>query len=276
MKSWKQPPTNSLIAKYVDCYWFLQKTSSDTGVDHPKLNPDPSGTLILAPKDQRYHYELHNNVTNGMGCHILMPNTSVITMDHAHPFLILGIKFNVGALYSLKFNQAYALVNDIVDNEDCLPTTLSRMSRQTLLNNNTEQITHTCHTLDQWLLPWIKKCHEDQHSELVRQIVSLVGTTPINEIGQTLNCSQRTAERAFRRVTGITMKQYASMIRFEALLAYLHQTKENQINWADISAQFDFSDQPHLIRYLKATLSVTPMDYLKQRNITIDVYGNFE
>jgi transcriptional regulator GlxA family with amidase domain len=52
--------------------------------------------------------------------------------------------------------------------------------------------------------------------------MSLLGTTPINEIGQRLNCSQRTAERAFRKVTGITM------------------------------------------------------DSLKQRNITIDVYGNFE
>jgi AraC-like DNA-binding protein len=72
------------------------------------------------------------------------------------------------------------------------------------------------------------------------------------------------------------MKQNESMIRFEALLAYLSQEKENAVNWADVAAQFDFSDQPHLIRYLKATVGLTPMDYLKQRNITIDVYGNFE
>ena len=276
MHSWKQQPSNSLVAKYVDCYWFLEKTSLDSGLDYPKLNPDPSGTLILASAAQSYHYDLHDNVARGMGCHLLMPNTSVITMDHSKPFLILGIKFKVGALYSLKFNQIYALINSIVGNENCLPPELNAKAMQALLNNNTEQITRICETLDQWLLPWIKKSHEDQHSALVRQIVSLMGTTPIYKIGQTLNCSQRTAERAFRRVTGMTMKQHESMIRFEALLAYLYQTKEKQVNWADTAAQFDFSDQPHLIRYLKATVGVTPMDYLKHRNITIDVYGDFE
>lgn len=276
MNSWKQQPTNSLVAKYVDCYWFLEKSQLDSGVDYPKLNPDPAGTLILAPANQSYHYDLQNIAIRGMGCHILMPNTGVITMDHSKPFLILGIKFNVGALYSLKFNQAYPLVDYIAANEDFLPPDLDAMSMQTLLCNSTEQITLTCKTLDQWLLPWIKKSHEDQHSELARHIVSLVGTTPICDIGQTLNCSQRTAERAFRRVTGMTMKQHESMIRFEALLTYLHQTKDNPVNWADTAAQFDFSDQPHLIRYLKATVGVTPTDYLKQRNLTIDVYGDFE
>ena len=101
MNSWKQPPKQALVAQYVDCYWFLEKMSSDTGVDYPKLNPDPSATLIIAPKNQSYHFDLHNNVTEGMGCHMLMPNTSVITMDHTHPFLISGIKFKVGAVYSL-------------------------------------------------------------------------------------------------------------------------------------------------------------------------------
>lgn len=151
MNSWKQPPKQALVAQYVDCYWFLEKMSSDTGVDYPKLNPDPSATLIIAPKNQSYHFDLHNNVTEGMGCHMLMPNTSVITMDHTHPFLISGIKFKVGAVYPLKFNQTYPLVNNIVNNEECLPTKLHPMSIQKLSNNNTEQITHTCNSLDQWL-----------------------------------------------------------------------------------------------------------------------------
>lgn len=276
MNSWKQQPTNSQVAKYIDCYWFLEKTPLDSCINYPKLNPDPSGTLILAPADQSYNYHSDDDVIKGMGCHMLMPNTGVITMDHSNPFMILGIKFNVGALYSLKFDKTYPLVNYIVDNEDCLPPDLNPLTIQTLLTSKAEQITLTCETLDQLLLPWITTSHEDQHSELVRQIISLIGTKPIHEIGIALNCSQRTAERAFRRVTAMTMKQHESMLRFEAMLACLFQTKDTLMNWADIAAQFNFSDQPHLIRYLKATVGVTPLDYLKQRNITIDVYGNFE
>ncbi len=38
---------------------------------------------------------------------------------------------------------------------------------------------------------------------------------PIAKIGKSLHCSQRTIERAFLRVTNLTLKQYQSMIRLD-------------------------------------------------------------
>ncbi len=66
------------------------------------------------------------------------------------------------------------------------------------------------------------------------------------------------------------------MMRLEALITYLYRQKDIDINWLDVTYKFGFSDQPHLIRYLKGAIGVTPKEYLKQRNLTIDVYGGVE
>ena len=276
MNNWKQSPLDSSIAKYIDCYWLIEKKSEDIYINYPKLNPDPGGHLILAPAYQTYHYQFGNTSIKSRGCHMILPNTGTITMDHSRPFLILGIKFHVGALYSLKFKNVFPLINFVLSCTDFLPTELDKVNSASFFNEATNQIQLTCAKLDELLLPWVQKSHEDKHSSLVREAISIFNQTPISEMGNSLYCSQRTIERAFRRVTGLTLKQYESMTRLETLLTYLYQKQNDPLNWADIATQFGFSDQPHLIRYLKDTIGATPNDYLKQRDITIDVYGDFD
>ncbi len=276
MNNWKISSSNRLISKYIDCYWLIEKKPEDVSFDYPKLNPDPSSHLILAPAGQPYHYKFGDRDIEGYGCHLILPSTSTIVLDHSKPFVILGIKLQVGAIYSLKFNSTFPLTNLVINHADFLPIELSPVNSPSFFSEVTEQFERTCKKLDDLLFPWVQISREDKHSQLVREAISIFEQTPISEMGNSLHCSQRTIERTFRRVTGLTLKQYESMLRFEALLSYLYQNKDTKLHWADIATQFGFSDQPHLIRYLKATIGATPNDYLKQRDITIDVYGDFE
>ena len=66
------------------------------------------------------------------------------------------------------------------------------------------------------------------------------------------------------------------MNRLEEILNYLYQLNADDINWADVASLYDFSDQPHLIRHLKNAIGSTPAEYAQQRDLTIDIYGNFE
>ncbi|OEE78321.1 AraC family transcriptional regulator [Vibrio genomosp. F6 str. FF-238] len=53
----------------------------------------------------------------------------------------------------------------------------------------------------------------------------------------------------------------------------LYQRDSDDIDWVEIAFRFGFSDQPHLIRYLKKQIGLTPKTYEKERSLTIDVYG---
>ena len=66
------------------------------------------------------------------------------------------------------------------------------------------------------------------------------------------------------------------MERLEAMLDYLHKLDNKNIAWVDIALKFGFSDQPHLVRYLKRSIGNTPGEYARQRDLAIDAYGNFE
>jgi methylphosphotriester-DNA--protein-cysteine methyltransferase len=130
--------------------------------------------------------------------------------------------------------------------------------------------------LDELLSPWLVNSIEDNHSDLIRRVLPLLADKPIKTLGKALSCSQRTLERSFLKVTGLTLKQCQSMNKLEAILAYLYQRPASEVDWVDIAYQFGFSDQPHLIRYLKQQIDLTPKNYAQQRGFAIDVYGGVE
>ena len=277
MKNWKIEPQSSTVAKYIDCYWFLEKVHGDVTHEFPKLNPDPAGHLILSQPQQSYLYSLKTGPASGNGNHVILPHGKTIIMDHRQPFLIFGIKFKVGAFYSLQFPTVPPLLDAVVPVDFKELFQLSTFSQEILVGNNTDKREVCRDYCDTLLLPFLLKVYEDRHSNLVRRVLGLlVAKTPLSGLGNNLNCSQRTVERSFARVTGFTLKQYSSMERLEALLDYVHKLDSTEIDWADTAFQFGFSDQPHLIRYLKSSLGTTPGKYTKERDLAIDSYGNFE
>lgn len=277
MKNWKIEPQSSIVAKYIDCYWFLEKIYGDVTHEFPKLNPDPAGHLILSQPQQNYVYSLKTGTANGNGNHMILPHCKTIIMDRRQPFLIFGIKFKVGALYSLQFPTAVPSMDDVVPVDFKNLFQLNTFNQEILVGKipgKREVCRDYCDTL---LLPFLSSVHDDRHSHLARKAMRLLADdTPLSALGDNLNCSQRTVERSFARVTGFTLKQYYSMERLEALLDYVHKLDSTEIDWADTAFQFGFSDQPHLIRYIKSSLGTTPGKYTKERDLAIDSYGNFE
>ncbi len=278
MIRWLKPPSSSKIAKYIECYWYLERDANSDNIERPKLNPDPAAHLILLPAEQTYHYEiqdkLNNKIVQGKGSHWLYPYCKTIELEHTKTFACIGIKFKVGALYSLhqlNFNPALLDTIQPINSKNILGIT--DINESQLLAKASSSADGCCAMLDDLLMPWFARNLEDKHSELTRQALPLLADTAINKLGETLFCSQRTLERSFLKVTGITLKQCQSMNKLEEILAYLYQRKLNDIDWVDIAYQFGFSDQPHLIRYLKKQLGLIPQDYAKQRGFTIDVYG---
>jgi len=276
MRNWKLPPQNSDVARYVDCYWFLERKQGNSSPDHPKLNPDPAGHLILAATEQGYQYDQGTVSAKGKGSHWIFPHCTTLLMDHSQPFLVLGVKFHIGALYSLNINPPQPILDQVINVDFSTLLQSKTFKEADLLTKTVHDPELCCDSMDKLLIPWLLDGHQDKHSRLVHSALSLLLDTPISKMGVALHCSQRTIERSFLRVTGLTLKQCQSMNRLEAMLVYIHKLEGRNIDWIDIAYRFGFSDQPHLIRYLKSNIGATPGGYAKQRDLAIDVYGDFE
>lgn len=261
------------LSDLIECYWFIEK-KSESGASFPKLNPDPSAHLILAPRAEPYRYCFKKQVYAGLGCHLLLPHQNTFELDHSRSFSHLGIKFKVGAPYMMSLISKEEDQLDVVKQIDIdalmLVDQITLNELLVLAKYNPDACIQKLETI---LMPRIKKVHYDQHSLLTIKIITALPDVGISALADTLHCSQRTIERSFRRVTGLTLKQYQAMNKLELMLAYLYQKQASQIDWVDVAFQFGFSDQPHLIRYLKQQIGTTPNKYLVERGFTIDVYG---
>ncbi|GAA4889866.1 helix-turn-helix domain-containing protein [Ferrimonas pelagia] len=276
MKNWIHTPSHPDIARYVECYWFIDRDRAGQNADFPKLNPDPSAHLIFAPAAQRYYYHAGSKEMQGQGSHWLYPHVRTLIMDHSRDFQIAAVKFHPGALYALGLDVDAPRLDDTqVVTSDTLPLH-QPIEADALVARAAAEPDAFFAQMEHLLLPWFARAQADKHSKLTSAALPLLLDTPVGELGDKLYCSQRTLERSFARVTGLTLKQYQSMVRLDTLLEALYQQAEADIDWAAIAVQFGFSDQPHLIRYLKRTLGTTPGKYAKQRDFTIDIYGDFE
>lgn len=284
MIQWIQGSSDTHVSRYIECYWFIEKSEGSNSYAFPKLNPDAACHLILSAPAQTYRYQVQGQddqgeVIEGQGSHWLFPHQQTFELDHRKPFSHLGIKFQIGALYALKQGMDQTVVLDKIESADIA----SLMSGHNMNGHNMKETSlielarqdpQACLAqLDTLLKPWLNQAQEDKHSRLVNQCLPLLAHNPITTLGERLHCSQRTLERSFNRVTGLTLKQCQAMNKLERLLEYLYQRDAKALDWVEIAYQFGFSDQPHLIRHLKKQLGLTPKNYAQKRGFTIDVYG---
>lgn len=85
------------------------------------------------------------------------------------------------------------------------------------------------------------------------------GCISISEISERLQYNQRYMDRVFRRVTGLSMKQYATIIQIQTTIRYLQEGREDEVY-----EQLGYYDQSYFIKKFKKYTSMTPREYCKQ------------
>ncbi|WP_038877463.1 helix-turn-helix domain-containing protein [Vibrio jasicida] len=286
MIAWKQslPEYEWLIHQV----WYLEVPEGEVIDPKPHLIPNPRAHLLFTPPEQGYSYDTGDIKLAGKGCHLLTANEHLLLLEDRAPIKRIGITFRPEGLYAIesRFSDAsqVAAINQC-EWFDWLNTAFDERFQQGLWQLELQDS-------PQCLLDYIKRHLDALDIEPCRikpflasqKAVSVMDAQAlrspelamdIDEIAKQCACSRRTLERSFKQVVGLSVKQYQQMARLEQMILTLYKQQE-AIDWASFSQQFGFSDQSHLIRTLKHQLRKTPSKYLKKRDLTIDIYGDFE
>lgn len=106
-----------------------------------------------------------------------------------------------------------------------------------------------------------KKGFDYQIREAVLRIIYTNGQESIRAICEKSNLNIRTFERRFLHETGLSPKQFAKIIQFQASMEQL--TLKDYTKLTDIVYQNGFADQSHFIRVFKAFTGKTPKRFKK-------------
>ncbi|MDW1574369.1 helix-turn-helix transcriptional regulator [Vibrio sp. Vb2880] len=288
MIAWKQslPEYEWLIHQV----WYLEVPEGEVIDPKPHLIPNPRAHLLFTPPEQGYSYDTGDTKLAGKGCHLLTANEHLLLLEDTASIKRIGITFRPEGLYAIesRFRDApQASAINQCEWFDWLSAAFDERFQQGLW-----QLELDLQDSPQCLLDYIKRHLDALDIEPCRtkpflasqKAVSVMDAQAlrspelamdIDEIAKQCACSRRTLERSFKQVVGLSVKQYQQMARLEQMILTLYKQQE-AIDWASFSQQFGFSDQSHLIRTLKQQLRKTPSKYLKKRDLTIDIYGDFE
>lgn len=112
--------------------------------------------------------------------------------------------------------------------------------------------------VEQFLLSVLKEKHADQLIvEAVRLIYESKGAVRIKELSKTLLISQSPFEKRFRAIVGTSPKKFASIVRFNAVVANMHTHK----SLTELCFEYNFFDQAHFIKDFKQYTGDTPENF---------------
>lgn len=112
--------------------------------------------------------------------------------------------------------------------------------------------------VERFLVSQLKHMETDKLvAEAVKLIYQSKGTVRIKELNEKLFISPSPFEKRFRKVVGTTAKKFASIVRFNAVLDNL----ENSKSLIDICYENNFFDQAHFIKDFKHFTGDSPENF---------------
>ncbi len=112
--------------------------------------------------------------------------------------------------------------------------------------------------VEQFLLSQLKDIQTDKIiAQAVKMIYQSKGTIRMKELSEKLFISQSPLEKRFRKIVGTTPKKFSSIVRFNAILDELKETK----SLIEICYEHHFFDQAHFIKHFKQFTGDTPENF---------------
>lgn len=112
--------------------------------------------------------------------------------------------------------------------------------------------------IEQFLIAQLKEIQTDKLIlKAIRLIYETNGAIRIKELNEKLFISQSSFEKRFRKVIGTAPKKFASIVRFNTVLANLTETK----TLTEICYENNFFDQAHFIKDFKQFTGDTPENF---------------
>lgn len=101
-------------------------------------------------------------------------------------------------------------------------------------------------------------------SKLVQGILAKIyersGDVTVNELEETFFYSRRHLFRVFKQYTGMDIKSFCKIVRFQSVLSVLHSASDLLLT--DIAQNYGYYDQTHFQKEFKKYASLTPKVYI--------------
>ncbi len=245
------------LQPYIRSYYFCD---SDLNIPQSHIFPSDGGVEVIFIL--KNHLKLGfdaANLKSITGVNLIGPYNRSLYVRNDIENTILGIRFHPGRVRN--FFPVFS--DEIIENIVNLSDLWGEKGR------NLEEMVHSARSfheitgiLDQFFLKHLLYERNNFISETaVRLIKNSRGQLFVKDIADNLNISKRQLERLFIPSIGISPKRLCRIERFTSLLRYISIYPE--FAWAEIAAEWEFTDQAHLIKEFNFFTGMSPERSIK-------------
>lgn len=248
------------LSDFVDSVFYLGDYTPEHKIE--RLIPDGMISLVIElDGNERYIYDNTNfeviqRCTNfwlsGMHNHYI----SISAIPYTE---LVGIRFKAGGLFPFINSDVYKLFNSVSDASEYFQDSITSL-RKDLINLATP--VDKLELISDWLK---KQCRFTDSVNAViqnscQQILAAPTISTLEEIRNDIPYSEKQFIHNFKTQIGITPKVFQRIIRFNQILPRLKE--QETIEWAEISEECGYFDQPHFIRDFKQFSGFNPSEFL--------------
>lgn len=202
--------------------------------------------------------------------------------DEVHPYAeVCGTVFSPTVVLNRPFTRYFGVrflpgYNPVLGDGSVMEELMGkRIPFEMLIHDNRmlEGILNSCDFREQiavfmrsYMSIYRRVCPMEHISLLVQHTVNLLihsfGMMTIEEIAENVGYTVRHVNQTFREGTGLSPKQFAKIVRFQAAISALNDP--NGRNLTEIAADLGYYDQSHFVREFKGYTCMTPKQYQRQ------------
>lgn len=246
------------LQPYIDKLWILETHPTDPYPLEHLITPNGAEGLILSYQQPAQSFFLNDQ-------HIALPEAYLLIQPHK-PWTvittgcsgIIGVFFKAGSLHKLLKTTMTEVVGQVIEPQAFLGNKpirclLGQLAESALLLRIAlvEKFFH------QYFASVPTSLDTVQYA--VHLIGQYEGSANIELLAHRMGISRRAIHKQFVQKVGLTPKYYSRMMRFTGVQRFLKNYP--QTSWLDLTHQFGYYDQSHLIKDFHDFTGTSPLGY---------------
>ncbi len=254
-------PAPKNLSHIVELYWTNTLHPEDFQQDYDYIIPDGSTEAIFMLNGNYLRDDEKKDTKHLVEYCSLVPAFNKAVKVYQKPFTrCLGVRFKPGAVQQLTGVSLKELNNTAYPLQDLLPELADLAMDETLKQTPPSQIIDK---INSWLTNQTKEPFENHIvSAFISETVNKKGSIVIKDFCTSFGMHKSTLEKNFKQETGLSPKQYATLIRFNYLL---NKMLFSGTNLTETGYEMGYFDQSHMIKDFRKITGISPGEFLEKK-----------
>lgn len=258
---YKEFAPHYLLQPFIDCIWIFRIYSNEL-FDTQIIPPDESIELIfsLGTPYKRSINKFPDLMATSTS-HIIGLKTKPHFVSFSSGTSLVGVRIRAGGLRAFLSYSAETFTDCIYDLRGYFGKEAAHLEKKLIASR--EEL-ETVEAVEKFLFKFLKSSDQSQQiiTTLTGHIRGSGGNVSLDFIANKFDSNYKSIERNFRKIVGLTPKEYAKLIRFNT--AFAMACKNSDFTLTQIAHKAGYFDQSHFIRDCKAFTNQTPRELVLQ------------